>query len=94
MAAAAFARTHNLVVAVRGGGHGVPGFAVCEGGLMIDLSRMKSVRVDPVRRTARAEGGCTWGDFDHETQALAWPRRAALPARPVGDSRSAAATAT
>src|SRR5262249_5554864 len=59
-----FARSHDLVVAVRGGGHGVPGFAVCDGGLMLDLSRMKAVRVDPVGRTARAEGGCTWGDFD------------------------------
>jgi len=54
MTAVTFARDHNLVVAVRGGGHGVPGFAVCDGGLMIDLSRMKSVRVDPVNRTARA----------------------------------------
>ena len=65
-----FARTHNLLVSVRGGGHNIPGNAVCEGGLMIDLSRMKSVRVDPLRRTARAEGGVTWGEFDHETQAF------------------------
>src|SRR5688572_7636771 len=50
-----FARTHNLLASVRGGGHNVPGNAVCEGGLMLDLSRMKSVRVDPLRRTARAE---------------------------------------
>jgi FAD/FMN-containing dehydrogenase len=65
-----FARTHNLLVSVRGGGHNIPGNAVCEGGLMIDLSRMKSVRVDPLRRTARAEGGVTWGELDHETQAF------------------------
>jgi FAD/FMN-containing dehydrogenase len=65
-----FARTHDLLVAVRGGGHNVAGNAVCDGGLMIDLSPMKSVRVDPVRRTARAEGGVTWGEFDHETQAF------------------------
>jgi hypothetical protein len=70
MHAVTFARRHDMVVAVRGGGHGVPGFAVCDGGLMIDLSRMKGVRVDSVDRTARAEGGCTWGDFDHETQAF------------------------
>lgn len=64
------AADHGLRVAVRGGGHGVPGFAVCEGGLMIDLSPMKSIRVDPKRRAARAEGGVTWGEFDHETQAF------------------------
>jgi FAD/FMN-containing dehydrogenase len=65
-----FARTHDLLVAVRGGGHNVAGNAVCDGGLMIDLSPMKSVRVDPVQRTARAEGGTTWDEFDHETQAF------------------------
>jgi FAD/FMN-containing dehydrogenase len=65
-----FARTHGLLVSVRGGGHNVPGNAVCEGGLMIDLTRMKGVRVDPTRRTVRAEGGVTWREFDHETQAL------------------------
>jgi FAD/FMN-containing dehydrogenase len=83
MTAVAFARTHNLAVAVRGGGHGVPGFAVCDGGLMIDLSRMRSVRVDPVGRTARAEGGCTWGDFDHETQAFGLAAVGGI-ARPTG----------
>ena len=65
-----FARTNNLLVAVRGGGHNVAGNAVCEGGLMINLSRMKGVRVDPARRTARAEPGLTWGEFDRETQAF------------------------
>jgi FAD/FMN-containing dehydrogenase len=83
MTAVTFARDHNLVVAVRGGGHGVPGFAVCDGGLMIDLSRMKGVRVDPVGRTARAEGGCTWGDFDHETQAFGLATVGGI-ARPTG----------
>jgi len=78
-----FARGNNLIVAVRGGGHGVPGFAVCDGGLMIDLSRMKAVRVDPVSRTARAEGGCTWGDFDHETQAFGLATTGGI-ARPTG----------
>jgi len=53
-----FARKHELLVAVRGGGHNVAGNAVCDGGLMIDLSGMRSVRVDPMQRTARAEG---WG---------------------------------
>ncbi len=65
-----FARTHQLLVSVRGGGHNVPGNAVCDGGLMIDLAPMRSIRVDPVRRTARAEGGVIWGEFDRETQAF------------------------
>ncbi len=57
-------------MSVRGGGHNVSGNAICDGGLMIDLSPMKSVRVDPERRTASAEPGVTWGEFDHETQAF------------------------
>ena len=65
-----FARNHNLVVAVRGGGHSVPGFGTCDGGLVIDLSRMRGIRVDPRRRTARAEGGCTWGDLNHAAHAF------------------------
>ena len=65
-----FARTHELLVSVRGGGHNITGNAVCEGGLMIDLSPMKSVRVDPVKRTARAEAGLTWGEYNRETQAF------------------------
>jgi FAD/FMN-containing dehydrogenase len=69
--AIAFARTHNLLVSVRGGGHGIAGHAVCDGGLMIDLSSMKGIQVDPMRRTARAQAGVTWGEFDHETQAFA-----------------------
>src|ERR687886_621819 len=68
--AVAFGREHELVVAVRGGGHHVAGNAVCDGGLVIDLSRMKGLRVDPARRTARAEAGLTWGEFDRETQAF------------------------
>ncbi len=63
-----FARTNNLLVSVRGGGHNIPGNAVCEGGIMIDLSLMRSVRVNPATRTVDAEGGATWADFDHETQ--------------------------
>lgn len=65
-----FARDNGLLVAVRGGDHSLAGNSVCEGGVMIDLSRMKSVRVDPAKRTARAEGGAKWGDFDHATQAF------------------------
>jgi len=65
-----FARNHNLLVSVRGGGHNIAGKAVCTGGLMIDLSRMRSVQVDPVKRTAHVEGGATLGDLDHETQAF------------------------
>jgi FAD/FMN-containing dehydrogenase len=65
-----FARSNGLLVSVRGGGHNVSGNAACDGGLMIDLSPMKSVRVDPESKTARAEPGVTWGEFDHETQAF------------------------
>jgi FAD/FMN-containing dehydrogenase len=65
-----FGRTSGLLVSVRGGGHNVTGNAVCEGGLMIDLSLMKGLRVDPVGRTVRAQAGVTWGELDHETQAF------------------------
>src|SRR6266567_878231 len=65
-----FARQHSLLTAVRGGGHNVAGNAVCDGGLVIDLSPMKGIRVDPVARTVRAQGGVTWGEFDRETQAF------------------------
>jgi len=65
-----FAREHDLIVAVRGGGHSVAGKSVCEGGLMIDLSLMKGIRVDPIRRIAHAQTGLTLGEFDRETQAF------------------------
>ncbi len=65
-----FARSNDLLVAVRGGGHNIAGNAVCDGGLVIDLSRVKGVRVDPARRTARAEPGVIWREFDRETQAF------------------------
>lgn len=68
--AVSFARASDLLVAVRGGGHNVAGNAVCDGGIVIDLSRMKGIRVDPTRRLARAQPGLTWGDVDHETQAF------------------------
>jgi FAD/FMN-containing dehydrogenase len=70
IAAVELARETNMLVAVRGGGHGVTGNALCDDGLVIDLSALKRVRVDPRNRTARAEGGATWGDFDRETQAF------------------------
>jgi FAD/FMN-containing dehydrogenase len=65
-----FARDRDLIVSVRGGGHSIPGKAVCDGGLMIDLSLMKGIRVDPAARTADAQPGLTWGEFDRETQAF------------------------
>jgi FAD/FMN-containing dehydrogenase len=70
MAAVRFARDRSVLVSVKGGGHNITGNAVCEGGLMIDLSPMKSVRVDPQKRTARAEAGLTWGEFNRETQVF------------------------
>lgn len=70
MQAVHFARRHNLDISVRSSGHNVTGCAVCEGGLMIDLSLLKGIRVDPGRRVARAEAGVTWGELDHETQAF------------------------
>ena len=70
MRAVDFARSEDLTVAVRGGGHSVAGFSTVDGGVVIDLSGMRSVRVDPERRRAVAEGGATWADFDHETQAF------------------------
>jgi FAD/FMN-containing dehydrogenase len=70
MRAVRFAADNSLFFSVKGGGHNVAGTAVCEGGLMIDLSRMKSVWVDPARRLARAEPGVLWQELDFETQAF------------------------
>jgi FAD/FMN-containing dehydrogenase len=70
MRAVRLARDNGLLVAVRGGGHNISGNAVCEGGLLIDLSPMRSVRVDPKKRTARVEPGVTLGEFDKEAQAF------------------------
>ena len=64
-----FARDRELEIAVRGGGHNVAGTAVCEDGMVIDLSAMRAVLVDPDERTALVQGGALWGDVDHETQA-------------------------
>jgi FAD/FMN-containing dehydrogenase len=68
VAAVRFARERDLLVAVRSGGHGVAGHAVCDEGLVIDLSPMKGIRVDPHARTARAQAGVLWGELDRETQ--------------------------
>jgi FAD/FMN-containing dehydrogenase len=65
-----FARANNLLVSVRGGGHNVVGFAVCDGGLVIDLSDMKGLHIDPKARTARAEPGVTWGELNHDLHAF------------------------
>lgn len=70
IAAVNFARDLELRLAVKGGGHNIAGKAVCDDGIMIDLSRMNSVHVDPEAQTARVGGGATWGDFDHEAQAF------------------------
>lgn len=70
VAALRHAREHDLLVAVRGGGHGVDGSGVCDDGLVIDLSLMKGIQVDPDQRTARAQAGVLWGELDRETQAF------------------------
>ncbi len=71
-----FATEHKLDVAVRGGSHNGPGFGTVEGGLVIDLSKMRGIRVDPEAKTVRVEGGAVWGDVDHAT----YPFGSAVPA--------------
>jgi FAD/FMN-containing dehydrogenase len=70
MRAVEFARSEELLVSVRGGSHSIPGFSTNDGGIVIDLSQMNAVRVDPQRRTATVQTGATWSQFDHETQAF------------------------
>ena len=70
IAAVRAARAEGLSVAIRGGGHSVPGFGTADGALVIDMARMKGIRVDPSSKRVRAEGGCTWGDFNHATHAF------------------------
>lgn len=71
IAAVGFARSNDLAIAVRGGGHSIAGFSSCDGGMVIDLSAMRSVRVDPDARRAYVAPGAVWADVDHETQAHA-----------------------
>jgi FAD/FMN-containing dehydrogenase len=70
IAAVTFAREHGLLLSIKGGGHNVAGKAVCDDGLLLDLSPMKGIRVDPVARTVRAEPGLTWGELDAEAQTF------------------------
>jgi hypothetical protein len=70
MHAVDFARANAMEVAVRGGGHSANGYGTCDDGLVIDVSPMKGIRVDPESHTVRAEAGLTWGEFDKETQAF------------------------
>lgn len=70
VAAVRFARERNLLASVRGGGHNIAGKAVCDDGLMIDLSMMRGVRVDPAKRTASVQGGALLGDLDREAQTF------------------------
>ena len=70
IAAVRCARDNDVLTAIRGGGHNAGGLGICDGGLVIDLSAMRGVRVDPVARTVRVEGGCTGGDVDHATHAF------------------------
>jgi len=70
IAAVKAARAAGLAVAIRGGGHSVPGFGTADDALVTDLGRMRGIRVDPATKTVRAEGGATWGDFNHATHAF------------------------
>src|SRR3989442_10681739 len=70
IAAVKAARAEGLAVAIRGGGHSVPGFGTADDALVVGLGRMRGIRVDPATKTARAEGGATWGDFNHATHAF------------------------
>lgn len=70
IAAVNFAREHKLLLAIRAGGHNAGGLGLCDDGLVIDLSRMRGIRVDAAARRVRVEGGCTFGDLDHATHAF------------------------
>lgn len=70
LAAVNFGRENHLLVAIRSGGHRAGGLGICENGLVIDLSLIRSTRVDPAAGTVRVGGGCTWGDVDHATHAF------------------------
>ncbi|MDP9230873.1 MAG: FAD-dependent oxidoreductase, partial [Bacteroidota bacterium] len=70
IAAVNFARENNLLTSIRSGGHNAGGLGICDDGLVIDLSSMKGIHVDPTDKTAWVEGGCTLGDIDHATHAF------------------------
>src|SRR5919197_866894 len=70
MRAVEFARSEELIVSVRGGSHSIPGFSTNDGGIVIDLSPMKGISVDPQAGRAAAQTGLKWSEFDHETQAF------------------------
>jgi hypothetical protein len=86
-----FAREQDLLVSVRGGGHAVAGHAVCDGGVMIDLSLMKAVRVDPATSTARAPAGCCGGSWTPPPSRSGWPPPAASSATPASAASPSAA---
>ena len=95
IAAVNFAREHDLLVAIRGGGHNGPGLGTCDDGLVIDLSRDEGVRVDPAARTARVEGGATWGTSTTPRTPSVWrPPAASSPPPGSAASPSAAGSAT
>ena len=88
--AVAFAREQGLLVAVRGGGHSFPGYSMCNGGLVIDLSEMRGVRVDPIAKTAQVAGGAWIGDLDWESEqyGLATPMGSGAPRSRPRNSRT------
>ena len=89
-----FARENELLVAVRGGGHNVSGRALCDGGIVIDLSGMKGIRVDAKDHTARVQGGATLGDLDRRRMSLGWLFQQGLyPRQASADSRLGAVSA-
>lgn len=88
MAAVRFGRENQMLTAVRGGGHNAGGLGICDDGLVVDLSQMKGIRVDPSARTVRAEGGCVWAEVDHATHAFGM----ATPSGTVGSTGVAGLT--
>jgi FAD/FMN-containing dehydrogenase len=70
IAAVKYGRDNGLLTAVRGGGHSIAGLGTCDDGLVIDLARMKGIRVDPEAKTVTVQAGCVWGDVDHATHAF------------------------
>jgi len=88
IAAVHAAREHEVLTAIRGGGHNAGGLGICDGGLVIDLSRLKGIRVDPSAHTVRVEGGCVWAEVDHATHAFGM----ATPSGTVGSTGVAGLT--